>query len=734
MLRPRRSLLAALLVLSVPSAFAVTLTVNTTTDDNADNSLCSLREAIVFFNKDRPTAGYQGCKASDGDTSTVDTLTLPADTAPYLIKDTALRIERSLTISGAGSSGDESVTTVKTEGLPHRAFVITATLAYQEPTPAATLPGLMTAPELDPTDTGKTGNNLTTNLTPPIIGALAAPAAVPKRVTLYSIGSDGSYKKAGAVEVAATETAWKIAPVFAYGLYKLVYTVRDSSEEEAETPVYSNQLNLAIYSTAAVEVTVQNMDLQGCNPGLATTTNCATDVNAVHTETSANGLVYTNTVTGTANNGGVIYTDVALGLTNVKISGGNATANGGAVYGDAKSKVGVAQSDIRVNGANNGAGIYIKPNSLFLSGSLLTENKAAAGGAIVVIESDTPAAPSTTTSSIFNLTVSGNTGTALSLSKDVVVNNSTIVNNSQGIEFNGKVVSVYNTILAGNPLTGTAVDCSGAAAAILGYSLVQTADGCQGAATTTALQTVSGTGTGKVLVDDGLNCADQPTGLLCRLAENGGAGIASHLPRILPGTVNYTASPFFNKGSPLLDVDSSCETTDQRGKVRPQYACDIGAIELQETTTTAQSGGVINYGQSYSQTLASDLGDEELLPAASCPATAPSVGAASQYTPTAKGCPWIEMVPTKGTVVFNTDGSYLYRPSSNFHGFDRFTVHVMTTYSALQTSNAKKSRLVQVTIVSEPSSGIKSDSVGAAGLFLLGGLLLLGFCTRGRRA
>ncbi|MGC4088216.1 MAG: Ig-like domain-containing protein [Polyangiaceae bacterium] len=79
------------------------------------------------------------------------------------------------------------------------------------------------------------------------------------------------------------------------------------------------------------------------------------------------------------------------------------------------------------------------------------------------------------------------------------------------------------------------------------------------------------------------------------------------------------------------------------------------------------------------------------------------------------GRPWITVAPTKGTVVFNPDGSYTYRPNSNFHGFDRFSFRVVTTLSKLNSTFDSQSRLVNAQVIVEPTHGLSAYSTSGSG-------------------
>lgn len=723
---PRGSLLAALLALSVPLASADTITVNTTTDDYLDNTLCSLREAVEYFNRDKPQGGFQGCITPSASLS--DNITVPANASPYLIGDArgAIIIQRSLDISGA-SNTDAERTTLKVEDA-HRAFIINDVSTFSPP--AASPAG---APSLDPADTGLSapGSNLTTTMQPVIVGQLsgAAPPATPKMITVYYVAADGSRLAIGKTTIFDASGKWSIQSAFplSFGLHEISFTLRDATDPEnlgVEGPI-SPALKLAVYAVPEVRtVNLSKMEIIGCAPlPPALPLNCANPADDSTPQTSSNGLTFINTIANTTNNGGIIYTNEVLKLSNVTIRQGHADQYGGAVYADVGAGVGILASTVRNNSATLGGGaLYLENSALNIGSSLFNKNTATAG-AIIEVASDTLLFADALSVLIENATIGENTGVALVLKKDNVVNASTIISNTGGgVDFSGKVASVYNTILSSNGSN----DCLGASAgpAVVTYSLLKTGNACPVSATNQVIS--DGTNTvGQLLVaNDALPCNDHEFGLLCRLADNGGETL-SYKPHILPSFTGTNSDPnnkIINRASQATSGIGACPTNDQRTKSRARNACDIGAVELQVLTDTVSLGDVITYGEVQRQFFSDGLEDEELfnpaLVAGGCPATPPTVSAYSEYARSDSlnimGCPWVETPPGRGSVIFNADGSYTYTPASNFHGFDRFTVRVLTPFSRLAPDVTDQSRLIQVTVIVEPPSGISSSSLGGA--------------------
>lgn len=160
-----------------------------------------------------------------------------------------------------------------------------------------------------------------------------------------------------------------------------------------------------------------------------------------------------------------------------------------------------------------------------------------------------------------------NTGGTLTLDSSTITANTGSATSSGGLTNNGLVVTVTNSILAGNILVDPmSPDCDGTINSG-GNNLIGSTAGCT---------IVGGAG-------DRLNEANPQLG---PLQFNGGAGFTHAL---LPG-------------SPAVDAGGSCPAKDQRGADRPQGAtCDIGAYELPVLNiataglTLSESAGQANF-------------------------------------------------------------------------------------------------------------------------------------------
>ncbi|HEX4869295.1 MAG TPA: choice-of-anchor Q domain-containing protein [Moraxellaceae bacterium] len=777
----RESLFAAILALSAPWAAADSLTVNTTTDDYSGNSLCSLREAVEYFNRGKPENGFQGCKSTANDSYAF--ITLPADKKPYLIEDGPITIRTTLSISGEGRTGD-AITTVQVVGA-HRAFVINHNPQYLPPRCATTAPGCATSPATfdlaDDSDLGTADDYLTTlhalQFNGVLPGVTPTPPATDPPAYNYVVRVYDNPETGDPVLVGQTVVPYSSAPIpwqvttyylqddkvhhFSYTLQ--VVDPATSTEIVPQGPQSAARVQVALYTEPArIDVQFNRMIIKG---GCATAAGCAGNVddntNIINDPASGNAaydeyeLSYTNGLTSTAGNGGVIFSGDHLTLSDVLLQDGEATKGGG-IYLGTDGVAAINTSELRANRADAGAAIYAERNVVDLETSLLTANvinvPAGSGAVLEVADATRPTAIAPT--ALINVTISGNTGRALSLREDARVNASTIVlNTGGGLDFNGEDVVVYNTILAGNTTNGDCENLPGTPT--MEFNLVLSPGTCP----TTGNQTVDDqAGTPGQLMATLVNgkCASD-FGLLCPLSDRGGPTFV-HMPHVLPGygadPLLLDASPLINKGADSIGSSgNSCPSTDQRGKERVVYACDIGAVEMQGVGASeiTLSGDVIKYGQTHTQYLGDDLADEELLPAVLCPTgvmlTLPPATAASLYPPPSlapdptrvvggtyradvPGCPWVERSPTRGTVTFDTDGNYIYRPSGDFHGFDTFDMRVVTSLSMLYTLPADRSHVVAARVIVEPDTTMASDKLGGAidgaGLLLLA-LLGLGW-------
>ena len=240
--------------------------------------------------------------------------------------------------------------------------------------------------------------------------------------------------------------------------------------------------------------------------------------------------------------GGAIAHDLATASVSTSVFTGNtATTLGGAAYlGTPEGATTVfRRNTYSENKAKNGGAVYAVQGSVHLLESTFSENSAIAGGAIY----------NTGTIEVLNSTISGNEGGGLLNEGDATVRHATFADNASV-----GVAGILNTPSASLSIANTAI-----ATGEFGVN-------CE------LNGTVNGP-PGSNLSDDG-SC-DVPAFvkvealLLGPLANNGGPTF-THLPAT---------------GSPVIDAGNlgTCLSDDQRGEPRPTNAgCDIGAVEVEE--------------------------------------------------------------------------------------------------------------------------------------------------------
>ncbi len=215
----------------------------------------------------------------------------------------------------------------------------------------------------------------------------------------------------------------------------------------------------------------------------------------------------------------------------------------------------------------NGGGLASDATTLTITNSLIAGNTTGGYGGGISLYGNGMETP---TNTLVNVTISGNTagtnpsgqgrGGGLWIgAAPVSLNNVTIANNTTdykggGISGSNNLITVGNSLIAGNTSTDTGIeDCDGSVAST-GHNLIQATLGC----------TLTGDTTGNLVGLDPM---------LTALADNGG------------GTQTHA----LQNGSPAIDAgnDLTCESTDQRGAARPLGShCDIGAYEFQPDAMT----------------------------------------------------------------------------------------------------------------------------------------------------
>jgi rhombotarget A family protien len=438
-------------------------------------------------------------------------------------------------------------------------------------------------------------------------------------------------------------------------------------------------------------------------------------------------------------NGGVIFNKGLLSISTSRIYNGFATLGGG-IYNENTGRVSATIVELKDNTAQQGAAVYSIAAAVQMTQSLIRENQIAnptePGFAIYTQSAD----PTLTTYSggVTSSTIYNNNANAINVVPGIVVNSTTIVGNHGGVTLNASIQSALaNSIIGGN----NGADCtflSGDLTPINNVAYTNSCGSSAGASTSNTL--LSNTGTQTLIAADTSGngsgqCALPPAnGLLCPFATYSGHFTGYLLPRLVPALgATLASSPIINKGF-NGGTGLAC-ASDQRGN--PRTLCDIGAIELIVPTGNAQSNGQdILYGDVSKIDLSPVVGDGQLIPAALCTSL---FGDA----PTSQGGVWMDgcinysmlngVAPTKGTAVFNAVTNMLtYTPTSNFHGFDKFTYTMATTTSFFSDAQNNKTITVTTTIVQSPPTGITSKTVGAGGIGIFVILGLMGLALRRR--
>lgn len=376
-------------------------------------------------------------------------------------------------------------------------------------------------------------------------------------------------------------------------------------------------------------------------------------ISSASAEITRNGFltVLRTTVSGNAvgttqrgDGGGIITHDERFVLEDSMISGNTAWRGGGVFLSIARSSS-LVDTTISGNTATAGGagGLYVTTSfdqlisGTTISGTTISGNQAPNsgsfdGGGGIINQGEIE--------SIINSTISGNTTNSVGGGIANYDNINRIVNttiagntgsNGGGLfhmlfsNFTPVIGDLRNTILADNTATNT-----------LNHDFVQL--GTLTTAVNNLLETrsghsiVNGTNGNKVGVDP----------RLASLGDNGGPTRTHSL---------LTGSPAINAG-----ISTGAPSTDQRGLPRPSGgAVDIGAFEVQNTAPVATN-------DSYST-------NEDTILTVSAP------GVLGNDTD-AEGNPLTAVLvssTSNGSLIFNANGSFTYRPRFNFNGTDSFT-------------------------------------------------------------
>ncbi len=428
-----------------------------------------------------------------------------------------------------------------------------------------------------------------------------------------------------------------------------------------------------------------------------------------------------------ATNGGIIYNKGRLTISKSVIFNGLAD-QGGAIYNENTGTVTLTTVELRNNTAQQGAAIYSITAATQINQSLIRDNQATSPASFAFYTHNVDLTLGNLIGGLTSSTIYNNTANAMNIVPGIIVNSSTIVGNQGGLTLNASVNSALaNSIIGGN----NGADCTftSADATPINHSVYTNTCGST-VGVSTANTELSNTETLIAAADANGNCVLPPAvGLLCPFKKYAQHFTGYLLPRLMPAfNATLVNSPIINKGY-NSGVGKPC-AVDQRGKTKT--TCDVGAIHLVIPNGDAQGNGRdILYGQIARIDLNPVLGDGQLIQASFCSTLFPTTPVPSGGW--SDGCVVFINAPTKGKVVFDAVTSMLtYVPNANFHGLDDFSYRIATTTSYFSDAQNNKTIRVDTRIVSEPTSGITSKTVGAGGFGVFAVLALAGLAMRRR--
>jgi rhombotarget A family protien len=444
-------------------------------------------------------------------------------------------------------------------------------------------------------------------------------------------------------------------------------------------------------------------------------------------------------------NGGVIFNKGTLTLTSTRIYNGVAKL-GGAIYNENTGKVIATKVEFKNNTAEQGATLYTIQPAFSISQSLIRDSQVlnAVSPSFAVFTQTNDPILGRVVATITGSTIYNNQTSAINIVPGIAVGSATIVGNQGGVTLNAPplivTTSTTPTTTVTSALANTIIgnnhgaDCTFVAGDKTPINNVAYTNTCgSGAGTQTANQDLSGKTliAGDESITDGTAVCSLPpkAGLLCPFHVYSGQFTGYLLPRLIPApNATLADEPIVNKGN-NTGTGSGC-SNDQRGISRT--LCDIGAIELVIPAGNTQTNGQdIVYGQTASIDLSPVVGDGQLIPAAYCPVL---------YTPApTQGGMWLDgciqyiNTPAKGVAFFDAVKNLLtYKPSSNFHGYDKFSYTITTSTSFFSDGQNNKTITLTTTIVQAPPAGITSKTVGAGGVGIFAVLGLMGLAIRRR--
>lgn len=448
--------------------------------------------------------------------------------------------------------------------------------------------------------------------------------------------------------------------------------------------------------------------------------------------------------TACASVGGLIYNRENLSLSFLRLKDGFASTGGGAIYnegagtgastGSAAGLLTLTSVLFQNNQAAEGAAIYSVQPRYEIIGSVFRDNIATRNdGSIVYVNQPGDPVSSVNgpvgtqrTGNIRNSTFFANQGRIANLLGGMVINNSTIINNSAGVYLNSATdnsANLSNSIVADNGSS----DCIAAPGNKAATNNVVYRSGDCGSGTPSnpnrkldkdvvllANSAIGGQLEGK---------CDQPpaVGLLCPFATQREIFNGFFKPRLLVQYKSIMDSPLVNRGRVASGGETTatlaCESTDQRGETRDTFVlCDIGSIEL-VVGEQGRIGQDIKYNQIAEIDLTDSLGDGQLWPKESCNEVFADLPNPPQRTDWQPGClQFVEgQEAKKGSLILDENALLKYSPFKNFHGSDDFSIKVVTTTSRFSQGVNDRSITLPGRIVQEPENNFENKSVNISG-------------------
>jgi CSLREA domain-containing protein len=554
-------------VAATAPAYANTITVTTTADNDAADPECSLREAIVAANTD---AAYNGCGPGTGNdvidmTGISGTITLGSH-LPAISETVQLNgpTTDGLTIDGLGAYNaiettgygvdigvdHLTVTNIVSDGI-YAAGNITVTNStilagdcgiYSEDGGAFVSRSLISGTACSGVNVWTTAIITGSTVKGGPMGVGAGDHVTVTNTTVF--GEDGIYSDGGsAFVIHSTITATVYDGIAVLGSV----VVRDTTITAGQDGVYADVGGVKMIS-------------------------CTVAAGSDGVDAFANAAITSSVITATNNGAFALFGDVEVTSSTITSQGddgvdsdlGNIKVTASRIYGD-ESGIDTDTGDIdvafsRVIGNEDGINAV---GNVTVTYSTVTGNNLAGvhGGGNASISYSTIVdcggdGVGALTVSVFQSTISGNGGDGVQSSNQtsVMVNHATIVGNvGYGINNASGTTMVSHTIIAQNGGVGSTRDLNATLSAGSSYNLIGNGDG-SGATDGVNGNQVGTTGT---LLDPRLEL----------LADNGGG---TKTRALLP------SSPAIN----AIPAGSCTVSDDQRGVTRPQGAgCDIGAYE-----------------------------------------------------------------------------------------------------------------------------------------------------------